>query len=365
MSVLGLFRPAALVGKRFWNRFVVAKLKRLLSWLWHVREQVWPSLTNTSSHTTKKGSRADKLDDKEKPQSFQMIAVGIVNSVYKEKFGTPRQGNLVPNGRGCIVLDKRAVDIVCSLDALQEFSHVWILFVFHTNTNITSKRTPSSKVRPPQGAGAKVGVFATRSPHRPNPIGLTMAKITRVDAGKGVLYLEGLDLCDGTPILDIKPYCENVDWPGSGVAVTPEWVTNPKFDKAPVSFAPEALQKLVQLVDVDGICEWYTKGESEIVRRTIEDILSLDPRDLSRGRGAFSVPNENADAVEVKETSFTRREEKIKDKAASRPVFTRFDTLDVTFRPSEDARGFTVTAVERFIDRDVSKRKKLLREAAS
>jgi tRNA-Thr(GGU) m(6)t(6)A37 methyltransferase TsaA len=331
--------------KFLFMKYLLRPLQHFLSWF---------SLGTAFRQREPKKIQNHHQDASSKPDHFEMISIGHVRSVYNEKFGTPRQGSLVPSGRGSLVLDRRAVDVQWSLDALEQYSHVWLLFVFHTNTNATGKSTPSSKVRPPQGAGAKVGVFATRTPHRPNPLGLTMAKIRSVDTTAGIVYLEALDLCDGTPVLDIKPYCEHVDWPGLNVAVTPDWVSNPKFERAEVTFSEEALTSLKHLVDDRGICIWYRKGESEIVKQAIIEIVSLDPRDLNRGRGTFSITSSNDKGIPVKESSFTRRENKIKEKAATRLVYVRFDELDVTFRPAdEESRSFHILAIDAFKDRNI------------
>ncbi|XP_047381026.1 tRNA (adenine(37)-N6)-methyltransferase isoform X2 [Sciurus carolinensis] len=90
---------------------------------------------------------------------------------------------------------------------LEQFSHVWILFVFHKNGHLSCK----AKVQPPRLNGAKTGVFSTRSPHRPNAIGLTLAKLESVEGG--AVYLSGIDMIHGTPVLDIKPYIADYDSP--------------------------------------------------------------------------------------------------------------------------------------------------------
>lgn len=90
---------------------------------------------------------------------------------------------------------------------LEQFSHVWILFVFHKNGHLSCK----AKVQPPRLNGAKTGVFSTRSPHRPNAIGLTLAKLENVEGG--TVYLSGIDMIHGTPVLDIKPYIADYDSP--------------------------------------------------------------------------------------------------------------------------------------------------------
>lgn len=279
------------------------------------------------------------------PDQITLMSIGKIKSVFKEKFGTPRQGSMVPDGRGCLVIDKRAVDPRQSLESLDQFTHVWLIFLFHHSAESSS----SAKVRPPNFGGNKVGVFATRSPHRPSPVGLSLAKISRVDMKTGTVHLTGLDLCDGTPVIDIKPYNEGADWPGAGMSSTPAWLSNPKFDLAHVEFTEQALADLDLLVRVQGVMTWYTKQEVEVVRRAIEQIIALDPRDLNRGRGAFKAKSEE-EAIPVKETSFSRREAKLRDFAVERPIYIRFDELNVTFQPASVAeeRSFLVTKIERF-----------------
>ncbi|KAH3765920.1 Nef-associated protein [Pelomyxa schiedti] len=128
--------------------------------------------------------------------------IGVVRSVYRRRYGTPRQGLLVDKGRGVVVLDERTAgrEALCGLDA---YSHCWILFQFHTNTN-AHKTSTKLKVHPPRLKGMSMGVFATRSPHRPCNIGLSIAKIESIDGPN--LRISGLDIIDGTPVFDIKPY---------------------------------------------------------------------------------------------------------------------------------------------------------------
>lgn len=94
------------------------------------------------------------------------------------------------------------------MDGLAEFSHVWLVFVFHMNTAVRNQEQ-HPKIRPPRLGGEKVGIFATRTPHRPNPIGLTVAKIEKIE--KDTIFFSAVDLVNGTPIIDIKPYCPFYD----------------------------------------------------------------------------------------------------------------------------------------------------------
>ena len=142
--------------------------------------------------------------------SYSFSPVGIVKSCYKAKFGIPRQPGLIEEARGFIRIlpPYNQPNIVRGLEA---FSHVWILFVFHEAMREGWKAT----VRPPRlGGDARLGVFATRSPFRPCPIGLSAVKLEKIEIGghgKLLLHVSGLDLVDGTPVLDIKPYLPYTD----------------------------------------------------------------------------------------------------------------------------------------------------------
>ena len=104
-----------------------------------------------------------------------LSTLGIVHSPYPKRMGTPRQGALVPSSRGCIEFVKSVPPEL--LDGIDAYSHLWVIFQFHENTSLaTSKKT---KIRPPRGGGIKVGQLATRSPHRPNPLGLSLVTIDR------------------------------------------------------------------------------------------------------------------------------------------------------------------------------------------
>ena len=134
--------------------------------------------------------------------------IGTVHSCYKEKFGIPRQPGLVTEAKGCIELlppyNKEE-----AVRGLEGYSHLWVSFVFHK----TKEQGWSPMVRPPRlGGNAKVGVFASRSMFRPNPIGLSVVKMEGVDCSDGVkIRISGMDLVDGTPVIDIKPYVPYVD----------------------------------------------------------------------------------------------------------------------------------------------------------
>lgn len=139
---------------------------------------------------------------------YQFNVIAVVDSCYKQKFAIPRQSGLAPSGKARIRL-LPPYDDPLAVKGLEQSSHIWVQFVFHQA--ITTSWRPS--IRPPRlGGNEKLGVFATRSSHRPNSMGLSVVKLDGVDTSDGVvLNVSGIDLLDQTPVLDIKPYVPYVD----------------------------------------------------------------------------------------------------------------------------------------------------------
>lgn len=141
---------------------------------------------------------------------LQINPVARIKSEFPTKFGIPRQAGLVEGLRGTVVFEPeyRNPD---ALRGIEGFSHLWLVWVFHR----AARRGWSPTVRPPRlGGNARMGVFATRSPFRPNPIALSaveLAGIEHTPQWGAVLRLRGADLVDGTPVLDIKPYLPYAD----------------------------------------------------------------------------------------------------------------------------------------------------------
>lgn len=136
-----------------------------------------------------------------------MKIIGYIHTDFPEKFGIPRQSGMIEELEAKIVFEPeyRNPDAVRGLD---EFSHIWLLWGFSLNRKSDSW---SPTVRPPRlGGNKRIGVFATRSPYRPNSIGLSCVKIERIEDGP-VIYVSGADLADKTPIYDIKPYLPYTD----------------------------------------------------------------------------------------------------------------------------------------------------------
>ena len=144
----------------------------------------------------------------EKKDALLIEPVAYIRNGYKEKFGVPRQSGLAPSVKSVIEFCEGYRDENCIRD-IEQYSHLWLLWGFSKNENQWSPT-----VRPPRlGGNKRVGVFATRSPFRPNPIGLSCVKLESVEDSKNgkVLVVSGGDLADGTPIYDIKPYLPYVD----------------------------------------------------------------------------------------------------------------------------------------------------------
>ncbi len=147
--------------------------------------------------------------------------IGIINSPYKEKFAIPRQPGLVNAAKGSVKLlgDINNSNVVKELN---QFSHIWLLFVFHG----TQKQGWKPLVRPPRlGGNKKMGVLATRSTFRPNPIGMSVVKLDGIEVidDDVTLRISGLDLLDQTPVIDIKPYipyCDALPYANAGFAQT-------------------------------------------------------------------------------------------------------------------------------------------------
>jgi tRNA (adenine37-N6)-methyltransferase len=197
--------------------------------------------------------------------SFSLNPIGYIQTEFDHRFGTPRQGSLAPHSQAVFELEPiwREKGM---FSALEGFSHVWLISIFHQNT---SSRNPS-KIHPPRLLGESVGVMASRSPHRPNSIGLTLAKLERVEGDK--LWLSGVDLVDGTPLLDIKPYLSEADRP---VEFSCGWTDQ----------LPPLEVSCVLNADAKADLEWLANQgkilEPKRFAALVEEVLLLDPRPLS------------------------------------------------------------------------------------
>src|SRR5690606_6336932 len=190
--------------------------------------------------------------------SHSVSPVGILRSCFKEKFAIPRQPHLAPAARGVLEL-LPPFDQPEAVDGLEQVSHVWLLFLFHQ----ALEERPRLKVRPPRlGGNRSVGVFATRATHRPNGIGQSVVRLERVEPGR--LWLSGIDLLDGTPVLDIKPYVPYAD-------------SRPEAVNAIAAEAPATIEVLWS-AEARLQAEAHARRLAEPLVELIEQCLAQDPR---------------------------------------------------------------------------------------
>lgn len=207
--------------------------------------------------------------------------IGSVVSPFTKRMGTPRQGALVPHARAYIELNQSVAPME-TLSGIETYSHAWIIFCFHANTDLQSKSV-KTKVKPPRGGGIKVGSMATRSPHRPNNIGLSLVKITGIDHKKKRLHIAALDLVNGTPVYDIKPV---VPWDIPGhfddeMLSVPSWVSQDDA-LSEVSFTSDAESELEFLMKRKKLSPLYKFEELDIAKLAIQEILAQDPRAVKK-----------------------------------------------------------------------------------
>lgn len=195
--------------------------------------------------------------------NYKFEAIGIIHSCFKEKFGIPRQSGLIPEAVGRLEI-LPPYNRAEAFRELEGFSHIWLTFVFHAA--IRDQWSPS--VRPPRlGGNQRVGVFASRSPFRPNPIGISVVTLNTIDysSNQVTLILGGIDLLDQTPVLDIKPYIPYSD----------------AIPDARAGFAPGPPTHPVE-INYSEVAQTFLEGLDapleEHLRRLLRQILENDPR---------------------------------------------------------------------------------------
>lgn len=178
-----------------------------------------------------------------KESEYTVSPVAEIRTGFSSKFGIPRQSGIVSEICGRIVFKKKYSGADWTR-GLEGFSHIWVLWIFSENTD----EKVGATVRPPKlGGNTRMGVFATRSPYRPNFIGMSVLKLERIEYTKEygtVLYVKGADMVDGTPILDIKPYLpisDKIEEASSGFAVASD---NSKVGITLKVLIPEETEKL-------------------------------------------------------------------------------------------------------------------------
>ena len=192
--------------------------------------------------------------------------IGYMKSPYREKFGIPRQPNLVQVESYIEIVDP--YQDLLAFEGIDEFSHLWLIWQFHDNKN-QQDTTFRPQVRPPRlGGNKKIGVFATRSMYRPAPLGLSVVQFKAVKkVGKSIrVYVTGSDLLNGTPIIDIKPYIQYSD----AVAHAESGYAQDAPERKVVIWTESAEQKKDVFIQDRAL-------EPRIVAE-LEQVLSLDPR---------------------------------------------------------------------------------------
>ncbi|MBA8062248.1 tRNA (N6-threonylcarbamoyladenosine(37)-N6)-methyltransferase TrmO [Citrobacter freundii] len=197
---------------------------------------------------------------------FQFEQIGVIRSPYKEKFAVPRQPGLVESASGELHLlaPYNQADAVRGLEA---FSHLWVIFVFHQTMEGGWRPT----VRPPRlGGNARMGVFATRSTFRPNPVGMSLVELKGIVCQKDnvVLQLGSLDLVDGTPVVDIKPYLPFAE---ALPDATASYAQHAPVAEMAVGFTPEVEQQLLMM-----------EKRYPLLKTFIGEVLAQDPRPAYR-----------------------------------------------------------------------------------
>ena len=206
------------------------------------------------------------MDDAPDSEHFTLTPIGHVLSDYPDKFGIPRQPGLAPAANARLVLTAPYND-PHAVRGLEAFSHLWLSFIFHQ-----SPERWSPLVRPPRlGGNRKIGVFASRSTHRPNRLGLSLVTLAGIDTQHGViLQLQGCDLVSGTPVVDIKPY---LPWAES----RPE---------AQAGFAPLAPRLIDVIFLPDALEAVAQRQDGATLYALIEQVLSQDPRPAYKQKAA-------------------------------------------------------------------------------
>ncbi|MDX6020665.1 tRNA (N6-threonylcarbamoyladenosine(37)-N6)-methyltransferase TrmO [Scandinavium sp. V105_16] len=197
---------------------------------------------------------------------FSFEQIGVICSPYKEKFAVPRQPGLVQHGNGELHL-LPPYNQPDAVRGLEDFSHLWVLFVFHQTMEGGWRPT----VRPPRlGGNTRMGVFATRSTFRPNPIGMSLVELKGIRCHKDqvILQLGSLDLVDGTPVVDIKPYLPFAEALPEAQA---SYAQQAPVASVNVSFSPEVEQQFPAL-----------EKRYPHLRAFIMDVLAQDPRPAYR-----------------------------------------------------------------------------------
>lgn len=227
-------------------------------------EEIQRKLTNwkcTDCLSRENHGQGTSTANKDEDADLSLKYIGKVYTQFPEKRATPRQPGICPDLIAKLTLNN---DILTNpehaLEGLHEYSHMWILFHFHRNDSTHVR----AKVAPPRLNGLRTGVFATRSPHRPCPIGLSLVEISCIV--DNTIFFTGVDMVDGTPVLDIKPYIPQYDNPHAGFPSdnTPIYQTNDVSDQEDLE------EENVRIMDGDENGGHYD-GNTSIQNSSVEE----------------------------------------------------------------------------------------------
>jgi tRNA (adenine37-N6)-methyltransferase len=205
-------------------------------------------------------------DDKVFPDQLTLTPIGILHTPFPDRVSTPRQPHAAGGAEGRIELFPGRGLEHAVMD-LEEWEFIWVLFWFHLNSNWRPK------VLPPRSSGKRRGVLGTRSPHRPNPIGLSLVRLVSVEGL--ILHVRDVDMIDGSPVFDIKPYLPYAEarptartgWIENLAATNSETPADPEPGFT-VFWSPEALERVMFIRDELGV----------EVREPVERTLQLGPQ---------------------------------------------------------------------------------------
>jgi tRNA (adenine37-N6)-methyltransferase len=206
------------------------------------------------------------IEPKDIPLQVNIQPIGVIHSCFTEKFGIPRQSGMVPSATARLELlppcNRQEM-----VRGLEQFSHLWVHFLFHQTVAEGWKPT----IRPPWLGGQKrVGVFASRSPHRPNHMGLSAVKLEAIVSEKGSIFLDlsGVDFLNQTPVIDIKPYISYSD----------------RLESVTCGYAHGMQPEVNITFDVEALafCVAYQQETGRNVAQLIREMIRNDPRPASQ-----------------------------------------------------------------------------------
>ncbi|XP_029016588.1 tRNA (adenine(37)-N6)-methyltransferase isoform X2 [Betta splendens] len=224
--------------------------------------------------------------------TIQTAPIGYISSCFSVKNGTPRQPTVCGPSRAELRLQQHVfTNPDHALVGLEQYSHVWIIFLFHKNGHLSYK----AKVKPPRLNGQRVGVYSTRSPHRPNALGLTLAKLDKIVGD--TIHLSDIDMIDGTPVLDIKPYIPEYDSPHTRVVMDSE-----PYDSNPITETESSVLIFYEASETDSVQSnvkhqgTYDDVGRLLFRDTAENVVPVTHS--SKGNVQSSLPKDLCSVLE-------------------------------------------------------------------